>query len=182
MFKLSADSVMEPYVTYAISTIAGISVDAATKVGYAALLWAFSFLFSPAISTLLLVLLAITTVDAFTGIAASYKRGVPIKSRCLIKSAVKLFVYLLMVSTGHLVDLAFGITSFPANSERLILAFLVATEALSIFENLSILGYSTPRRVIDNITRARDSQNDIESHKVTRTITEVDETTTTKRL
>lgn len=90
--------------------------------------------------SLLQVLLVFIFVDWVTGIIAAYQNGISIKSSKLPRSGVKLIVYFFLISIAHL----FGEVFQLPNIEKLLIAYYIATEALSIAENADKLGFPLP--------------------------------------
>lgn len=83
-----------------------------------------------------------------TGLIASLKTGKAIESRRLLKTALKIFVYLLMISAGHLVENLIG---FDIKADEAITAVLGATEFISILENASRMGYKIPKILLNEL-------------------------------
>ena len=83
-----------------------------------------------------------------TGIMASVRDGDSIQSRKFLKTAIKIFVYLLMISAGHLAENLFG---FDFKADEVITAVLGVTELISILENASRMGYAIPRKLLNQL-------------------------------
>ncbi len=89
---------------------------------------------------LLKVLLVFMLIDWITGIISAYQNGIGIKSSKLPRSGVKLIVYFSLISITHLFGGVFQLPSL----EKLLIAYYIATEALSIAENADKLGFPLP--------------------------------------
>lgn len=79
------------------------------------------------------VLITLILFDFISGVLASLKNGEVIESRKLIKTAIKILLYFFAVATVHLIT---DIVSLPDGGELATVSLLIATEFLSILENL----------------------------------------------
>jgi toxin secretion/phage lysis holin len=150
---------MDPYVTHLSAIFVGLGEHFTLKTIGTGLLSILSFLVSPDQQIILLGVVVLTIVDFVTGILAAKKEGKTIESRIMVKSAVKLFVYTMMVITTHLIDVAFGLITTAVSLEKATLLFLTATEGFSIFENVTSSGIRVPNAVvakINNIAKNED--------------------------
>lgn len=121
----------------------------------------YAFFFSLPQWQLMLALACMVTFDTVTGILASRKEGHAIESRKLCRAGVKLFVYSVMVSTMHFTDIAVHVPVDWLTLEIGMIAFLTATEAVSILENIGRMGYATPKRILGILEHYQSSQGEI---------------------
>jgi phage-related holin len=140
------------YLRYLLS---GILIHFPMKLFVSSLAAISGFFFGVDIDSILLALLTLVFFDFVTGIAASHKQDKPIKSRVALRSAVKLSVYGLLVSSAHLTEMAVpGYTFMPEG----MVAFLAITELISIIENVGVMGHAIPRHFLKRLQRWRDNE------------------------
>lgn len=102
-----------------------------------------------------IALFFLIVLDFITGIFASYQTGVEIKSAKIFRTAIKIIVYYGMITAG-LWGVRAGIPILPLDS--VIIAFLAATELISVLENMANLGYIIPRRLVNRLKKFRDDE------------------------
>ena len=101
----------------------------------------YSFLFNePKILIAVYVLIAI---DTATGFAKAIKEK-SVSSGAFFRVAMKCLIYFILIATGRLVDMCVPIPFASPIME----SFLVITEALSIMENISQLGFPVPLKLV----------------------------------
>lgn len=126
----------------------GVFSNGLFKVFSSIVMTIFGFLFGFEIQLVLLALVVLVTFDFFTGIMAAYQTGKPIKSRDALNTAVKLGVYGVLVSSAHLTQsIISGFTLMDIG----MVAFLSATEFISIMENAGKMGYYVPLKLLNQI-------------------------------
>lgn len=113
------------------------------------------FFFNLDHKSLLLALVGLITFDLIMGVAAAKKTGECIESRKMCKSAFKLAVYGVMVSSAHLTEVAVGLENNWAVLEQMMIGFLAATELVSIIENAGRMGYAVPKRILNQLQQYR---------------------------
>ena len=99
-------------------------------------------------------LTVLITFDLISGIFAAKKSGELIESRKVLKSAIKLAVYGILVSASHLTDVVVSIPetwTFSMNIEGIMIAFLAATELISIIENFGKAGFAVPKKLLNRL-------------------------------
>lgn len=116
----------------------------ATTVG----LLTYSFFFGDIEKTIIAAVIALTVFDMVTGIMASIKTGHDIKSKRLLNTAIKLFIYMLLISTGHLTESAIGL---EIQADEVITFVIAITEIISILENASRMGYAIPKKLLNQL-------------------------------
>ena len=109
--------------------------------------------FDPQNKTALVALFFLIFADLVTGIIASYKTGMEISSARMLRTAMKICIYYIMISAGHLTELA-GVYFLPI--EESLIAILATTELVSILENCANLGYVVPQRLLNRLRDFRD--------------------------
>ena len=113
--------------------------------GLAALAW----LYDPLYAEALVALFVLVLIDFVTGVAASRCEGEPIQSAKIRHTAMKLTAYFTMIAAGHISELT--LPAFACILDETITGYLVATELISILENMGRLGYATPANLITKL-------------------------------
>lgn len=106
-----------------------------------------SFFFDALQRDALLALLALIIMDFFSAILAAYKSNEPIRSSRVFHTALKIVVYFSIVSAGYIAEKAIPIGLI----DEILIGFLVVTELISILENTSKAGYSTPSGLLNTL-------------------------------
>jgi len=101
---------------------------------------------------------ALTIMDFVTAIMREYKLGHPIESRKIIKTAVKMFVYGLMISASYITESVIGIQAFDVLITEIMATFIAVTELVSILENVGDLGYIIPKKLLGRLKDFRDAK------------------------
>ena len=107
-----------------------------------------SFFFDSLHIQALVALFFLIIVDFVFGIVASYKTGVEIKSAKVLRTGLKMVVYFTMVSAAFLAETA-GIDFLPL--DETVIAFLAATELVSIIENTANMGFAVPKKLLNKL-------------------------------
>lgn len=147
---------MESYLAHTVTSISSIWNNINLKLYIGVLASFVSFFLSPAIQSLFYGLMTLVVFDFVTGLWASIKTGKAIRSTRMIKSAFKLLIYCIMLSTGHLLDTSIGIDVLGVNLERIFLIFIMTTEAISVLENVGNMGFPVPAYVVKYLKGVRD--------------------------
>ncbi len=100
-------------------------------------------------------IVALVLIDMFTGIMASKRTGVIITSKRAFATAGKLAVYGLLISAGHLTEVVIG---YNVQLDEGIMVILALTELISILENGANLGYSIPKKLLNQLKKMRDER------------------------
>ena len=145
----------QPYIDNLVSVFASIINYIEAKIAMGALITVYSFFFSIDSWQLMLALTALIIFDLITGVFAAYKAGNAIESRKVCKTAVKLGVYAILVSSAHLTDFVVGIPDGWLNLELAMISFLAATELVSIIENVGKMGYAVPKKILNQLENFR---------------------------
>lgn len=100
-------------------------------------------------------LLILVVIDFITGLSSAKVKGDVITSRKASRSAVKLVVYILLVTSAHLAE-----TIMPGDSffETIVISFLALTEFISILENIGRMGYAVPLKLLNKLQELRDAK------------------------
>lgn len=100
------------------------------------------------------LVLAFVALDTITGVLKSHKKHT-LSSSGFFRFALKILVYFVLLATGSLLDKAIPVTEY-VSALSVMVAFLCITEALSVLENISDLGYSVPTKIISVLRLAKD--------------------------
>lgn len=103
----------------------------------------------------LIALVVLIIFDFITGVIASRKTGVAIRSSIIFRTPVKIFSYFLLISGGHLAEVVIGVNFFI---DDIILSFLGVTELISILENVSKMGYAVPQKLLATLNQFRSTK------------------------
>jgi len=106
------------------------------------------FLFDQLHTRAIIALLVLIIGDFIFGIWGSYKSGEEIKSYRVRDTVVKIIVYFSMISFSYMVETA-GLFFIPV--DETVITFLAVTELISIFENISRMGYIVPKRLLNKL-------------------------------
>lgn len=140
------------YLDQVIAVFLSIKQYVSAKIALSVLVTIYSFFFGIELAALMLALTALIAFDILTAIVAAYSTQEPIESRKVFKSALKFGIYLVLVSSAHLTDMAvFGMLPL----EEGMIAFLAATELISILENAGKMGYATPKKLLNRLQEFR---------------------------
>lgn len=101
------------------------------------------------------LLLILIGMDFVLALIAAHRTGKEIQSSKAVKSAIKLTVYWILVSAGHLTEVAVKVIPFIDDA---IIAFLAVTELISIMEHIGDIGYVVPKRLLNKLEKFRDEQ------------------------
>lgn len=123
------------------------------KVAAAALFSLNDFAFHPYHDKITIVV-SFIALDTVTGVLKAYKNHM-LSSSGFFRFALKLLVYFILLATGSLLDKALPVTDY-VSALSMFVAFLSLTEALSVLENVSSLGYSVPTKILSALRFAKD--------------------------
>jgi phage-related holin len=108
-----------------------------------------SFLFDGILRDAMLAVLVLCTFDFITALVACHKTNCPIESRIAFRSAIKIAVYFLLISSGRVTEVATQ-NVLPFIDETVI-SFLAVTELISILENVGRMGYAIPKKLLNKL-------------------------------
>lgn len=114
------------------------------KVILASLFIVASFLFDPLRIDAMIAILVLIVIDFMTAIFACVKTCEDIKSRKVLYSAVKTAIYFLLIAAGFVAEKAIPLEII----DETIMAFLAATELISVLENASKAGFAVPQSLL----------------------------------
>jgi phage-related holin len=144
---------MNDYIEYIINIFVSLKNCFDLKILFSYFIIGFSFLFSVEKWEILAGLLVLIVFDYISALFAVKASGELIESRKSVCSAFKTFVYCILISASHLTDKALGITNWILTLEYATYAFLSATELISILENFGKLGYPTPKKLLNILSK-----------------------------
>lgn len=117
----------------------------------------FGFLFGFNNHTIIYGLFVLICIDFITGVASAKQLGHRIESRSAVKTAYKIAVYGLLMSSGHITE-----TILPGMTyiEQAVTSFLALTELISILENVGKMGFAIPQRLLNQLQKWRDTSDE----------------------
>lgn len=118
--------------------VANLTSHAWTKLGAAVFLWIFG-----AHLMTLYTIFGLVILDTITGVWKAARVGA-ISSRGFFKFSTKLIVYTILLGNASLVDKQLGVTL----AMSVMSGFLALTEAISVLENITILGWKVPQGLV----------------------------------
>lgn len=101
----------------------------------------------------LVIIGMLVLLDSVTGVMKAYKKC-RISSASFFRTAIKCFVYFILLTTGACVDKT---TPFPFALVTMA-TYLSITEAISIIENLGAMGYPVPKVLIGRLKALRETK------------------------
>lgn len=142
-----------------ISTIKGIAIGIYehffVKVWYSLAVPFITFTFGIHNTLVIQVIFILIIIDFITGITSAYMAGEKITSRRTVKTAFKVVIYGILISSGHLVEKILPGTFFI---EEIVSSFLGLTEFISILENAGKMGYGVPQKLLHKLQEMRDDK------------------------
>lgn len=139
------------YCIYIVKQFCSASyAKAISMLALAAITSSAEFFFNLTNKDALIALFVLILFDAISAIHRAYKTDYEIQSRKMVKTAVKIVMYMLLVSAGHFADVAIVGSGFI---ELAVISWLAATEILSIFENFGKAGYKVPQSLLNQIRK-----------------------------
>lgn len=105
------------------------------------------FLFGNLYTEALMAILILMIIDTLFALMAAYHNGQPITSRRFSRSLFKAIVYFMAISAGYFADLTIPFSVIQAT----MIAFVGATEFISILENMGRMGYKTPKKLLNQL-------------------------------
>jgi|GEM_PF-1679382 len=118
------------------------------KLWFGIALFCFQFFFDALNTSALFAVYALILMDSVTGLLAAYRTGTPIRSHKLLRTALKIAVYSLLISAGFVSQKAIPLPGI----ETTIIAALGLTELFSILENTARAGYTIAAKIMTRIS------------------------------
>ena len=116
----------------------------------------YAFFFDPVHVAGHFAVFSLIIFDFITGIAAAKKTGEEIKSSKVIRSAIKLVVYFLLIAGARITETAVPILGGVI--DETVIAFLALTELISLMENVGKMGYAIPKQLLNKLEKLRDDK------------------------
>lgn len=118
------------------------------------------FFFDLGQEDLLISLLALIIIDSITAVYANFKKGNPIESRKMAKTAGKIAIYFIVVSAGFMAENMLPFLDDGVKIiDELILGYFVITELISILENSKRAGVPIPDKVYNLLKEYKEQYN-----------------------
>jgi len=100
----------------------------------------------------------LTMMDMMSALMREYKLGRSIESKKLIKTAVKLTVYGMMVSAAYITESVIMIKGVTIPIVQIVATVISITEFVSILENAGAMGYAIPQKLLNQLRSYTDKQ------------------------
>lgn len=125
-----------------------------TLIGAATVIISFGFdaLQAKALIALFILILA----DALSAVFVAYKKGDQISSAKFFRTPIKIGIYFGLIYLAHITEYAFP--PLLGVLDETMIAFCVTTELISIMENVNMLGYPVPTKLLSKLINVRDNQ------------------------
>lgn len=81
--------------------------------------------------------------------------GHEITSSKVFRTSIKIVLYFMMVSAGHLTEMIVGL---DFKIDEILLMFLSVTEFISIIENIGKMGFSVPQNLLNKLKDFKESK------------------------
>lgn len=121
------------------------------------------YLFDSGQAEAMVALFLLTLVDWIFGVAASKRSGEKITSAKFIRTPIKIAVYFALIACSRISEYALpGVIGFI---DETMVAGLVITELLSVFEKSGKLGFVIPQRLLNQLEDLRDGKDETLSVK-----------------
>jgi len=111
------------------------------------------FLFNLDTWQILVSLMVLVFFDFISALFVAKILGEQIESRKSIKSAFKIMIYGIIISSSHLVDKCIGIVDWVMSLEYVSISFLAMTEFISILESFAKAGYVAPKKILNSFRK-----------------------------
>jgi len=115
----------------------------------------FEFLFGYNNLVFINAIIGLVALDFVAGVFASWRSGERIESKKAVKTVFKLGAYSIVLAAAHLLQVTF---TFEVFSEEATIAFIGATEFISIIEKIGKAGYPVPSKLLQKVIRLRDGE------------------------
>jgi phage-related holin len=121
------------------------------------LVWsALVYLFDRGQAEAMIALFLLTLVDWIFGVAASKKSGERITSAKFFRTPIKLAVYFALIACSRISE--YALPGAIAFLDETMVAGLVITELLSVFEKSGKMGFIIPKRLLNQLEELRDGE------------------------
>ena len=119
------------------------------------LVWgSFVYLFGHGQAEAMFGLFLLIIVDWIFGVAAAKKTGETITSSKFFRTPIKFAVYFTLIAATHVSE--YALPAIMGIIDETMVAGLVITELLSIFEKSGKMGFAIPQRVLNQLEQLRD--------------------------
>ena len=134
------------YCVYTANKFLQVIDPTVAKVCLAALL-SITFFFGNLYTQGLIAIVMLLVFDTVLGVAATYHEQQPITSRKFGRVILKGIIYLSSISAAYFADLTIPYDFIQAT----MIAFVGMTEFVSVLENIGRLGFSTPKKLLNQL-------------------------------
>lgn len=119
------------------------------KAMFSILFVVYAFLFGVTTKEVLIGLMVLIIIDFIMGVSAAKLRGEPIMSSKVKHTALKICAYYAVIASAHVTEKSLVDTFSLA--DEMVIAFFSLTEFISILENAGRMGFSTPKKLLNQV-------------------------------
>lgn len=112
------------------------------------------YLFDAGQAEAMIALFLLTLVDWIFGVAASKRSGEAITSAKFVRTPIKIAVYFAIIACSRISE--YALPAAIGFIDETMVAGLVITELLSVFEKSGKLGFVIPKRLLNQLEELRD--------------------------
>lgn len=138
---------MEGNTLYIIQKVQSVFEPTSLKFLTSGVLSVLFFFFGNLYTEALIAITMLMVLDAVLGVWASKHEGAAITSQRFADSVKKGIVYFMAISAGYFVDLTVPLDLVQAT----MVGFVGVTEFISVLENVGLMGYQTPKKLLNQL-------------------------------
>lgn len=140
--------------TYTLAKLDMLTEPTVLKLATSAVMSLLFFLYGNLYSDALVAIMMLMFIDFILAVTAAKRNGEPITSRKASRSVIKGIVYFSAISAGYFADL-----TIPGDFiQGSMVAFVGVTEFISVLENVGRHGYSTPKKLLNQLNDYKKSR------------------------
>jgi len=143
-------------ISYLWGLFGKICQDVVVKCAATFLLVISNFFIDDLLTKAMLALLFLIVFDSLTGVLAAKKEGDKIRSAKLVRTAVKISIYFILITSARIAE--YSVPAGISYIDEIVLAFLTLTELISVMENVGRMGFAIPKKLLVKLISIRDSK------------------------
>jgi len=146
----------ENNITYIWKLFGAMCKDIAIKCSATAVLVISEFFFDRTLALAMLGLFFLIIFDWATGTMAAHRTGEHIKSSKLFRTPVKIVIYFMLITGARIAE--YSLPELFHVLDETVIAFLSATELISLIENTGKMGYAVPKKLLYKLKNLTDEK------------------------
>lgn len=131
-------------ISYLVHLAKKITEASEIKAAAGAAVTVLAFFFDPVTYVAMVAVFCLIIIDFIFGVSAARATGDAVQSAKLRRTAVKIVVYFVLISSARITEHAIPLYFL----DETVIGFLAATELMSILENAGRMGYPVPSSLI----------------------------------